>query len=126
MEFRVKSKFWIEDDSGRPVLGAGRTLILETIAEQGSIKAAADVLGMSYRAVWGKIKSAEERLGMQLVETRAGGGPSRGANLTPDAERLLGMFHELHEQGNRTADEIFKKVFQDGIKGKPRPKKTKK
>jgi molybdate transport system regulatory protein len=126
VEFRVKSKFWIEDDHGRPVLGAGRTLILETIAEHGSIKAAADALGMSYRAVWGKIKSAEEHLGLKLVETRAGGGPSRGASLTPDAERLLNLFHELHEQGNRTADEIFRKVFQDGIKGKPRPKKSKK
>ncbi|MBW2092926.1 MAG: LysR family transcriptional regulator, partial [Deltaproteobacteria bacterium] len=69
MGLQIKSKFWIEDDKGRPVFGQGRRIILEKIDESGSIRAAAIDLKMSYRAVWGKIRAAEERLGIKLVET---------------------------------------------------------
>lgn len=112
MGLRIKSKFWIEDETGRPVLGHGRQMILEKIDELGSIKAAARDLGMSYRAVWGKLKATEERLGVKLVETWPGGGPGRGSRLTPAARELVRMFQTLHEQGKATADSLFKKIFK--------------
>ncbi|MBW2061723.1 MAG: LysR family transcriptional regulator [Deltaproteobacteria bacterium] len=112
MPLQIKSKFWIEDEMGRPVFGQGRRIILEKIDELGSIRAAAAALKMSYRAVWGKIKSAEERLGIKLVETTPGGGKSRGARLTPEARDFLRMFQQLHDRGNTQADRLFKKVFK--------------
>ena len=63
MTLKVRSKFWIVDEQGRPLFGQGRRIILEKIEELGSIKAAAEELKMSYRAVWGKIKATEERMG---------------------------------------------------------------
>lgn len=111
MTFKIKSKFWIVDDQGRPVLGSGKRLILQTIDETGSIKAAAEHLKMSYRAAWGKIKVTEERLGFKLVETSVGGGKNRGARLTEEARQLLKMFKELQEEGNRQADILFQRVF---------------
>jgi len=111
MALRVRSKFWIEDDQGRPIFGRGRGLILEKIDELGSIRATAMELQMSYRAVWGKIKATEERLGFKLVETSRGGGRGRGARLTPEAKKLLGMFQELHRQGNTLADNLFNRIF---------------
>jgi len=36
------------------------------------LKAAAEELGMSYRAAWGKLKASEEALGMALVEKVGG------------------------------------------------------
>jgi molybdate transport system regulatory protein len=104
---KVKSKFWIVDEKGRPVFGGGRMLILQKIDELGSMRAASDALKMSYRAVWGKIKTTEERLGMSLVETTPGGGRGRGAALTPAAKSLLRLFEELSEKGNALADELF-------------------
>ena len=113
MVLRVRSKFWIEDELGRPVFGGGRSKILERIDELGSIRAAAADLKMSYRAVWGRIKATEERLGVRLVETSPGGGQHRGARLTPEARALLKMFRELHEKGNAQADRLFKKIFHE-------------
>ena len=112
MALRVKSKFWIEDEKGGPVFGHGRQQILEKIGELGSIRAAAKDLKMSYRAVWGKIKTAEERLGIKLIETFPGGGKNRGARLTPEAKELLLRFRQLHELGNSKADEMFKEIFK--------------
>ena len=99
------------DGQGQPIFGGGKEKILRRIDELGSIKAAAENLNMSYRAVWGKIKATEERLGLQLVHTSRGGGPDRGARLTPEARELLRMFQQLHEQGNQQADELFARLF---------------
>ncbi len=112
MALQIKSKFWIEDEFGRPVFGQGRRIILEKIDELGSIRAAATDLKMSYRAVWGKIKTAEERLGIKLLETFPGGGKNKGARLTKEAREFLDMFKRLQNQGNAQADKLFKKVFK--------------
>ncbi len=112
MNLKVMSKFWIEDEKGRPIFGQGRRKILEKIDELGSIRAAAEDLKMSYRAVWGKIKAAEENLGLKLVETSPGGGKNRGARLTPEARDFLKKFQKMHDQGNRQADQLFKKIYK--------------
>ena len=112
MNFKVKSKFWLEDAEGRPIFGGGKLAILEKIDELGSIKAAAESLGISYRAVWGKIKAAEQRLGSKLVETFPGGGREKGARLTEAAQDLIVMFKELDESGTALADELFNKIFK--------------
>jgi molybdate transport system regulatory protein len=117
MRLRVKSKFWIEDQKGRPVFGGGRQRILERIDQLGSIKAAAEDLKMSYRAVWGKIRTTEQRLGFQLVDTNLGA-RSRGARLTPAAHRLLDLFDQLQTQGNAQADQLFERLFAE-VKNDP-------
>lgn len=57
----VKSKIWIEDESGQVVFGAGRLYILQSVLRTGSIHAAAQELHMSYRAVW--VSSEQPRSG---------------------------------------------------------------
>ena len=111
MKLKIKSKFWIEDEKGKPVFGGGRRAILEEIDKRGSISAAAEALHMSYRAVWGRIKATEKRLGLKLVAASPGGGPKSGARLTPEARTLLERFAELSERGNQAADELFEDIF---------------
>ena len=72
-KFRVRSKIWVEDARGKLVLGPGRLRIFDSIQRTGSMHAAAKELGMSYRAVWGKIKATEERLGERLLVKTVGG-----------------------------------------------------
>jgi molybdate transport system regulatory protein len=112
MALRVKSKFWIVDEKGLPIFGQGRRIILEKIDELGSIRAASAELKMSYRAVWGKIRAVESRLGIKLIETSPGGGRDRGTRLTPEARDFLKKFSRLHDQGNVQADALFDKVFK--------------
>jgi len=78
--FALKIKIWIEDEKGSVVFGAGRLRILQAVDRLGSLQAAAKELNMSYRAVWGKIRTTEDALGQPLVTRRAGG--SRGGGLS--------------------------------------------
>lgn len=119
MQLRVKSKFWIEDQRGRPLFGSGRKLILEKIDELGSIKAASEALHMSYRAVWGKIRTTEERIGFKLVATSPGGGRHRGTTLTPAAKELIELFRQLTDQGNQQADQLFQKLLDTWNRNTP-------
>ncbi len=109
----IRSKVWFEVD-GEPVFGRGRRFLLEAIDTYGSINRAAKEIGISFRKAWGHIKVMEGRLGIRLVERRAGGRNGGGAALTDEARRFLLRF-ELMEEGIRElVDERFRRMFQGG------------
>ncbi len=109
----IKSKIWIEDENGDMVFGSGRLRILKAVRDHGSILAAAKELHMSYRAVWGKIKATEERLGQSLLTRRAGGAQGGGSELTSLGKALLERFDQLQMLTEKTADSIFEGLFND-------------
>lgn len=59
--------------------------VLVAVDRHGSIKLAAQALGLSYRHVWGHLKAWEQDLGAPLV----GWAQGTPAHLTPFAERLV-------------------------------------
>lgn len=63
----MRMHLWFETDEG-VIFGLGRLMLLREVEACGSLKAAAQKLGMSYRGAWGKIKKTEEALGLALVE----------------------------------------------------------
>lgn len=106
MAFQVKSKIWIENDQGRLIIGTGRVRILEAIMELGSMNKAARKLKQSFRAVWGKIKSTEERCGFKIVETT-----SVGTKLTREGLELLWTYNQLRHRSEHFIDEQFDQLF---------------
>ncbi len=111
----IKSKIWIEDDKGKVVFGAGRLRILTAVEQHGSILAAAKVLGMSYRAVWGKIKATEDRLGQPLLTRKVGGSKGGGSDLTPLGKNLVERFGHLQQMAESSADELFRDLFMKAL-----------
>ena len=109
--FKLRSKIWVEDDSGNVIFGMGRVKILEAIEKYGSINAAAKVLKMSYRAGWGRIKASEERIGVKLVVRQAGGASGGGSALTPYAKDLIREFKSFRHQVLTDADKRCEKMF---------------
>lgn len=62
----VKVHVWFEKDKG-VYFGHGRYELLQLIDELGSLKLAAEKMGISYRGAWGKIKKTEEVIGRSLI-----------------------------------------------------------
>lgn len=114
-KLNIKSKIWIEDEAGKVVFGSGRLRILNAVEEHGSILAAAKALGMSYRAVWGKIKATEDRLGQQLMTRKVGGASGGGSELTPLGRILVERFRRLQRMSESAADELFRDLFVQGL-----------
>lgn len=104
MEVRVKA--WIEND-GNVVFGEGRRLLLEHVAQTGSLNKAAKVMKMSYRAAWGKLKDTEKRLGFKLLESKTGGSTGGGSVLTEKGKKLLKAFAQFEDEIKNTAENQF-------------------
>jgi len=106
----IKSKLWIEENN-KPVFGSGRRMLLEAIDRCGSINRAAQELNMSYRKAWGALRAMEERLGIKLIESQAGGRDGGGAVLTEDARKFIKKFEALEQGLQKYVDERFREVF---------------
>ena len=85
----MRIHLWLETQAG-VLIGQGRLQLLEYIQHTGSLSAAAKALGMSYRAAWGKIKSSEQILGIELLEQKAGRGSA--AQLSTAAIHLIASY----------------------------------
>jgi len=108
---KARVKVWLEMD-GEYVFGFGLSEILKAVDAAGSMKAAADRLGKSYRYLWGRIKEAETAMGAPLVETRVGGrGPGR-SSLTELASRLVTDYDALRRRAFEVVEQEFSSRFE--------------
>lgn len=107
----IRSKLWIEM-RGEPVFGRGRRLLLEAIDGCGSINQAAQQVNISYRRAWCYIRAMEDRLGIPLVERKAGGRNGGGAVLTKEAREFLRNYALLEQGIQEYVDERFRNVFR--------------
>jgi len=108
---KVKTKVWINDDHGRVIFGAGRVRILQAIERLGSMSKAAKELHMSYRALWGRIESTEERIGAKILIRKPGGGKESGSVLTSTGRNLLENYRLLSQRLIQLADREFENIF---------------
>ncbi len=107
----LKFKVWLENTDGEGILGDGKFELIDGIDELGSLKAAADKMGISYRKAWGNVKDAEEKLGFQLVEKHRGGQQSGNSVLTPEGKILIEAYKELLLEFDDAIYQITKKFF---------------
>lgn len=107
----VRAKVWLESD-GKYVFGLGISNILKAVDQAGSIKAAAAIVGKSYRHIWTRIKQAEQALGVPLVKTTVGGNTPRRSELTHEAQTLVRQFDRLRSRVFRLVDKEFTTMLQ--------------
>lgn len=110
---KIRAKIWLETDAGKLLLGEGRLGIFSAIERSGSLSAAAREMGMSYRAVWGKVRATEERLGIKLVKATAGGPKHGGTTLTEEAGDIIKCFEEFETQAQEAIAELSEKLLKD-------------
>ena len=91
---RIYLKLWLQHEN-KILLGLGRVQLLKKIGEVGSLKKAAESLGMSYRAAWGRIKRTEEAMGFALLETADT--KREGCRLSPAGREAVEAFLAWYE-----------------------------
>ena len=107
---QVRSKIWLELD-GAPFLGAGREQLLRLIHQRGSINAAAQELGLSYRKAWSQLKAMEDKLAHPMVARSKGGTGGGESTLTAAALDLLDRYGRLRCGMNQHVDDKFLETF---------------
>lgn len=79
-------------------LGPGKVALLETIAETGSISAAARRMGMSYRRAWLLVDAMNRAFRNDLVSTSTGGRGGGGAQVTPLGHEVLERYRRMERR----------------------------
>jgi len=76
-------------------LGPGKADLLAVVAETGSIREAADRMGMSYMRAWKLIKTMNACFKEPLVEAVRGGREYGGTSLTKAGHQALKLYQQL-------------------------------
>lgn len=100
--------------------GPGLAELLRRVDEQHSLRAAALSMKMAYSKAWTVLHSAEESLGLKLLDVRTGGKNGGGAALTEEARRMLAAYESYCEKLRAYSDRIFAEefAFYDALPGK--------
>lgn len=105
-------KIWLETADHQGVLGDGKWQLLKAIDETGSLKAAIEKLGLSYRKTWNNLQQIEERLGFPILETSRGGSDKGNTSLTKEGKKIVRAFDRFHT----TAEESIRKALETFMK----------
>jgi molybdate transport system regulatory protein len=103
----VRLRLWLETGEGM-LFGAGRAELLEEIERSGSLKRAAQNLGISYRAAWGKLKQSERALGVCLIRKRSN---RAGYQLTEEGLALTRLFRRWYAAVEQAALREARAIF---------------
>lgn len=95
--YKVKGNIWIEGPKGT-FLGIGRVVLLEKIAETGSISEAARQINMSYRQAWEHVDAVNRESSTPIVVTSTGGSGGGGTFITPDGMKAIKKFRKLYDR----------------------------
>ena len=107
VKLKPKIKLWLETENGY-VFGEGLLELLGKIQDLGTLRGAAEDLGMSYRYAWGKIKNTERRVGRPILKTHKGGiSGGGGAELTEEGITLLNKYLEIKKALMQISDQVL-------------------
>lgn len=108
---RLMYKLWL-DYRGR-AFGDGPARLLDGVQQSGSLRKAAQDLGMSYNKAWRILHAAEQRLGFPLLDRSVGGTAGGGSQLTAEAQDLLRRYRALAAEVAEVTQAAFDRHFAD-------------
>ena len=113
VHLRLSYKFWIETEDHQSVLGEGKWKLLKAIRDTGSLKAAVEKMGYTYRQTWQNLKNIEEKLGFPLIEKHRGGEKGGETRLTAKGEKIVAFFDQLYLRIEPEIEQCFQNMLSD-------------
>jgi molybdate transport system regulatory protein len=96
-DFKLGGRIWVEKD-GELYLGWGRVILLQRIAELGSIAAAARSMKLGYRNAWLWVEAMNRLAPVPLVEKATGGERGGHASLTDEGRQAIDQYQKLRKR----------------------------
>ena len=108
---RLAYKIWL-DQNGK-AFGEGPYDLLQRVERTGSLRRAAEELGMSYNQAWHLLRTLEGRLGFDLLERQVGGVSGGGSTVTPAARELMRRYEGFRQEAREALDKLYAKHFSE-------------
>lgn len=101
----------------RKCFGPGVAALLRGVERLGSLRGAAQDMGMAYSKAWRILREAEDQLGFKLLASSAGGKNGGGARLTPEGARFLAAYEAWSAALKDRAEALFRTHFAPWLGG---------
>lgn len=101
---RAVIRVFLVDEKEQKFFGEGPCRLLRGVEETGSLRSAAQRMGMAYTKALKLLKNAEGALGYPLTVRATGGRDGGGSRLTPEGEEWLKRYETYRDacvQANR-------------------------
>lgn len=108
----VHHKVWL-NAGNRFALGDGGLGLLRAIAATGSIRAASQHVGWSYRHALAYLDNAERALDYRLIERARGGSERGGAKLTPRGREFLRQYTGFRRKLDRALHALYRSTLAE-------------
>lgn len=114
-KIKLKTKTWLENESGEIIFGKGKTELLELIDESGSLLKASKLMGLSYKKAWLHLQQIERMGEDKLVLSKQGRSKDSGSRLSLRAKELLIKYEILQKDIENFANLRFKQLFDENL-----------
>jgi len=101
-------------------LGPGKLSLLDSIAQNGSISAAARAMSMSYARAWRLVDDMNRCFKSPLVLTASGGKHGGGARVTEEGRQVLQVYRDMQARVREAAAPGYAQIqplLRDAIDG---------
>ena len=112
-KLRAKFKLWLNTKDVEGVFGDGKWRLLKAIDTEGSLKAASELLHISYRKAWGDLKKAEQCLNIALVEKQRGGSAGGQTQLTDQGKEWVKAYTRFRIDIEKAVEKAYKKYIKE-------------
>ena len=110
---RVKATVKIQLSAEKGFFGPGTLLLLNLTRETGSLKQAAQQMGVSYSKALKMIACIEDQLRYKVIESRQGGSGGGSSIITRNGIDLIKRYEAFEAECAELVEEVFKKHFGD-------------
>ena len=103
----IKTKLYLVDSNGEKFMGIGVLWLLERVESEGSLRAAAASMDISYSKAYGMVRNLERQLGIPVVDRKKGGASHDGASLTAFGKSFLKLYNVFQTEAKARLIEPF-------------------
>ena len=105
------TKVYLLDKAGQRFFGDGPCRLFRLVEQTGSLRAAAEEMGMAYTKAMKLIKQAEDAVGQPVTERVIGGAGGGGSRLTAAGKELVEKYEQYKAQCVAANQGIYSQIF---------------
>lgn len=108
---RALTRIIFVDDDNEKFFGEGPYRLLRTVEETGSLRAAANKMGMSYTKALKLINNAEEELNIKFLTRVVGGKSGGGSILTQEGRDWLDKYEKYRDACLKENERLYEEYY---------------
>ena len=112
-KLQPRFKLWLNSNNIEGAFGDGKWRLLKAIESEGSLRAASQLLRISYRKAWGDLKKTQTALGLALVEKQRGGNMGGQTVLTAEGEKWIEAYNGFRGDIEKSVAKAFDRHFEN-------------